>query len=91
MRRLWPAVAGIVLLTGCAGFDEPDLPPLAPVGLLERVPDPAVPDGRCLALSERVVTGRTFVGFARTAIRPTGRLFCPAPGVVVWDQSPPPS
>jgi hypothetical protein len=91
MRRRVPAMAGVFLLAGCAAFGAPDLPPLPPVAVLATVSDPASPTGRCLLLAERHVTGRTVIGFARTEFRPTGRLFCPAPGIAAWDRSPPPS
>jgi hypothetical protein len=91
MRSLMPAMAGVFLLAGCAAFDAPDLPPLTPVAVFTPVTDPASTTGTCLLLTERHVTGRTVLGFARTEFRPTGRLFCPAPGIATWDRAPPPS
>jgi hypothetical protein len=91
MRILVPAMAGVFLLAGCAGLDAPNLPPPTPVAVFAPVSDPASPTGTCLTLTERHVTGRTVLGFARTEFRPTGRLFCPAPGVVAWGRPPPPS
>jgi hypothetical protein len=91
MRSRLPAMAGVFLLAGCAAIEAPDLPPLPPVAVVATVTDPASPTGTCLLLTERLVTGRTDFGFARTEFRPTGRLFCPAPGIAAWDRSPPPA
>jgi hypothetical protein len=88
MRFMGLTIVAAMTLAGCAGTDVPERAAVEPVAEMKTVSVPSSATGTCLALALRTVTGRDRTGLARTDLRPTGRLFCPAPGIVVWDQAP---
>jgi len=88
MRLMGLTIAAATMLAGCTGIDASERAAVEPVAELQTVSAPSSATGTCLALALRTVTGHDRMGLARTEMQPTGRLFCPAPGIVIWDQAP---